>query len=111
MVVAVNYRVRGDGGESKEYTDFVPIAVFGRTGELCIEKLHKGSAVLIQGRVRSRSKDVKGERRYFTEVVAKKVDFLDRYVRHVDENEDLEEEARKHLEDGPLDREEEAVFS
>ena len=83
MVVAVNYRSKDkNSGESKEDTDFVPVSVFGRTAEICAERLHKGSSVLIQGRIRSRSKEINGERKFFTEVVASRVDFLDRYVKH-----------------------------
>jgi len=83
MIVAVNYHSKDKStGEDKEDTDFVPVSVFGRTAEVCAERLHKGSSVLISGRIRSRSKEIKGERRFFTEVVAKKVDFLDRYIKH-----------------------------
>lgn len=86
MVVAVNHRSKDrENGSEKEHTDFVPVSVFGRTAELCAEKLRKGSSVLIHGRIRSRSKDIvqadgHSEKKFFTEVVAKKVDFLDRYI-------------------------------
>jgi single-strand DNA-binding protein len=86
MVVAVNHRTKSQqSGEEKEHTDFVPVSVFGRTAELCVEKLKKGSSVLIHGRIRSRSKEVRGEKKFFTEVVAKKIDFLDRYIHRPDE--------------------------
>jgi single-strand DNA-binding protein len=82
MVVAVNYRSKSKtSGEEKEDTDFVPVSAFGRTAEICAERLHKGSSVLIQGRIRSRSKEINGERKFFTEVVANKIDFLDKQPR------------------------------
>ena len=82
MVVAVNYRSKDrNSGESREDTDFVPVSVFGRTAEICAERLHKGSSVLIQGRIRSRSKEIGGVRKFFTEVVANKIDFLDKHVK------------------------------
>jgi len=96
MIVAVNYRSKDrDTGEDKEDTDFVPVSVFGRTAEICAERLHKGSSVLISGRIRSRSKEIAGERKFFTEVVAKKVDFLDRYIkREAESTPSIEEEIK-----------------
>jgi single-strand DNA-binding protein len=93
MVVAVNHRTKDrESGEGKDCTDFVPVSVFGRTAELCVEKLKKGSSVLIHGRIRSQSKTIAGERRFFTEVVARKVDFLDRYVKQETSEEESTEE-------------------
>jgi single-strand DNA-binding protein len=96
MVVAINYRTKNyTTGDSNEHTDFVPVSVFGRTAELCVEKLHKGSSVLIHGRIRSKSKEINGEKKFFTEVVANKVDFLDRYIKtelieKLDKDEDID---------------------
>ena len=98
MVVAINYRTRNrETGSNKEHTDFVPVSVFGRTAELCVEKLRKGSSVLINGRIRSRSKTINGEKKFFTEVVAARVDFLDRYIKtapteHVEPIESLDDD-------------------
>jgi single-strand DNA-binding protein len=110
MVVAVNHRSKGrDGGEDKEHTDFVPVSVFGRTAEICAEKLHKGSSVLIEGRIRSRSKEINGERKFFTEVVARKIDFLDRYIKRQDEEEKVYESKEKTYKYNAANGEEEEV--
>lgn len=93
MVVAVNHRSKNrETGESVEHTDFCPVSVFGRTAELCVEKLKKGSSVLVHGRIRSRSKTINGEKKFFTEIVAQKVDFLDRYIHHENSDEHVDEE-------------------
>lgn len=75
--VAVNYRYRDNNGEYKDGVDFVPVSVWGATADNCGKYLKKGSSVLLEGRVQTRSYDGKdGSKRYVTEVVADSVQFL-----------------------------------
>jgi len=78
MSVAVNYQKKSDDGEYKEHTDFIPVSVWGKTGDICMKKLQKGSPVFIEGRIKTRNKEIQGQNRFFMEVVASKVTFLDR---------------------------------
>ncbi|KNF07137.1 single-stranded DNA-binding protein 3 [Gottschalkia purinilytica] len=58
--------------------DFINIVVWGKQGENCANYLGKGRLVAIQGRIQSRSYDAAdGSKRYITEVVADRVQFLD----------------------------------
>jgi single-strand DNA-binding protein len=76
--VAVSHRWRDAEGESKERTEWFNIEAWGRLGEICQEYLKKGSLVYIEGRLQT---DVYGEeddRKYFTKVVARQMQMLDR---------------------------------
>lgn len=58
--------------------DFINIVVFGKQAENCANYLGKGRLAAIQGRIQSRSYDANdGTRRYVTEVVANRVEFLE----------------------------------
>jgi single-strand DNA-binding protein len=63
-------------GEQKERTDWHNIVAWGKTGEICNERLVKGSAVYIEGRVETRTYEKNGEKRYATETVAENVQFI-----------------------------------
>lgn len=66
-------------GEFKEVVAFVDVTAWEKLGELCGEKLSKGSAVLVEGRVTSRSWETQdGQRRSKVEVVANRIQFLDK---------------------------------
>lgn len=55
----------------KEYTEFVNIVVWGDLATQVNNSLHKGSRVIIEGRLQTRTYETKtGEKRYITEVVA-----------------------------------------
>lgn len=59
-------------------TDFFKIVVWGRQAENCANYLGKGRLVGIQGRIQTRSYETpQGEKRYVTEIVADRVQFLD----------------------------------
>ncbi|NMB26600.1 MAG: single-stranded DNA-binding protein [Tissierellia bacterium] len=58
--------------------DFINIVVWGRQAENCANYLAKGRLTAVQGRIQSRTYDGKdGIRRYVTEVVAERVQFLE----------------------------------
>lgn len=59
--------------------DFINIVAWGKQAENCANYLKKGRLVAIQGRIQSRSWETEnGSRRYATEVVASRVEFLER---------------------------------
>ncbi|KXG73892.1 single-stranded DNA-binding protein [Thermotalea metallivorans] len=58
--------------------DFFRIVVWGKQGEHCANYLAKGRLVAIQGRLQNNNFETQtGEKRYTTEVVADRVEFLD----------------------------------
>lgn len=75
-----NFSLAVDRIMAREKTaDFFRIVAFGKTAELCDRYLKKGRLVGIQGRIQTGSyKTQSGETRYTTEIVAERVEFLDR---------------------------------
>jgi len=64
-------------GERKELTEWHRVIANGKTGELCEKYLHKGSKVLIEGKLRTRKwKNDTGVEQYTTEVIAREVVFM-----------------------------------
>ena len=62
----------------KPTADFINIVAWGRTAEAVANYTEKGLKVAIQGRIQSRSWTADdGTRRYATEVVAERVEFLE----------------------------------
>ncbi|NLX61639.1 MAG: single-stranded DNA-binding protein [Tissierellia bacterium] len=58
--------------------DFISIVVYGKQAENCANYLGKGRLTAIQGRIQSRTYDaMDGTRRFVTEVVANRVEFLE----------------------------------
>ncbi len=75
--VAAGYRYRDQNGEYKDMVDYVPVVVWGNQAESCGKYLKKGSPVLIEGRITSRSYEANdGSKRYVTEVNADNVFFF-----------------------------------
>ena len=65
-------------GEFQEETLFINIVAWRRQAELANDFLKKGSAILLEGQLRSRQWESKeGEKRSTIEVVARSIQFLD----------------------------------
>lgn len=64
-------------GQRQERTEWHNIVVWGKQGEHCGQYLSKGRQVFIEGSIRSRQYDDKdGNKKYITEIVAQRVQFL-----------------------------------
>ena len=64
-------------GEPKEATEWHRVVLFRRLGEIAGEYLRKGSAVFIEGRLRTRKwQDREGQERYTTEIEATEMQML-----------------------------------
>jgi single-strand DNA-binding protein len=67
-----------ESGEWQEDTLFINIVAWRRQAEIANDYLKKGSAVLIEGKLRSRQwETTNGEKRSAIEVVARRIQFLD----------------------------------
>lgn len=74
--VATNRVWKDQNGAKQEAADFHNIVVFGRQAETVAQYMKKGSQVMIEGRMQTRSWDTQdGTKRYRTEVVADRVQF------------------------------------
>jgi single-strand DNA-binding protein len=64
-------------GEKKESTEWHRIVFFGKTAEIVAQYLKKGSAVYVEGALRTRKwTDKEGQERYTTEVVGDRMQML-----------------------------------
>jgi single-strand DNA-binding protein len=77
--LAVNRNYSTQTGERREETCFLTIIVWGKQAESCGEYLDKGSQVFVEGRLQTRDWEAKdGQKRTSTEVVAERVQFMNR---------------------------------
>jgi single-strand DNA-binding protein len=76
--IAVNEKWTSKDGQKQERTEWIRCSAFGKTAELCGKYLAKGRQVYVQGRMQTRSWEDKksGEKKYATEIVIDKVEFL-----------------------------------
>lgn len=75
--LATNRVWKDQNGSRQESTDYHNVVVFGRQAETVAQYMKKGSSILVEGRMQTRSWDDKntGEKKYRTEVVADKTQF------------------------------------
>lgn len=77
--VATNRVWKDANGQKKEQADYHNVVVFGRQAETAAQYLKKGSNVLVEGRMQTRSWDATdGTKKYRTEVIADRVQFGNR---------------------------------
>lgn len=75
--VATNRVWKDKNGGRQESADYHNIVVFGRQAEIVAQYMKKGSSILAEGRMQTRSWDDKnsGEKKYRTEIVADRIQF------------------------------------
>ena len=75
--IATNERWTDKQGQQQERTEWHRIVTWGKTAELCSQYLSKGRSAYIEGALQTREyEDKEGIKRYTTEVVAQRVQFL-----------------------------------
>ncbi len=76
-------------GQKQQQTEFHNIVAFGRLAEISAQYLTKGSLVLIEGRIRTRTwQDSTGNQRYRTEILAQSLQLGPRSAQSNKENQD-----------------------
>jgi single-strand DNA-binding protein len=74
--VATNRVWKDKNGAKQESVDFHNVVVFGRQAEIVAQYMKKGSNILVEGRMQTRSWDSKeGEKKYRTEIIADRIQF------------------------------------
>ncbi len=74
--VATNRVWKNKEGQKQESADFHNVVVFGRQAEIVSQYLRKGSSLLVEGRMQTRSWDAAdGQKKYRTEIVADRIQF------------------------------------
>jgi single-strand DNA-binding protein len=77
--VATNRVWKDKNGAKQEAADYHNVVVFGRQAETSAQYLKKGSSVLVEGRMQTRSWDgADGKKLYRTEVIADNIQFGNR---------------------------------
>lgn len=73
--VATNRTWKDKNGARQESVDYHNIVLFAKLAELAAQYLRKGSSVLIEGRMQTRSWDDQGGKKYRTEIIADSMQF------------------------------------
>ena len=76
FTIAVNRDVPNSKGERE--ADFIPCVSFGKTAEFISKYFHKGTRIIVSGRIQTGSyQDQQGQTRYTTEVVVNQAYFVE----------------------------------
>jgi single-strand DNA-binding protein len=106
--VAANRRYKDSTNQWQEDVCYVGIVAWNKLADSCKERLRKGSAVLIDGELQSRSwKTDDGHNRTIVEIKAKRIQFLNKFNKNnSDSNEDsvYEETEDADFEDNSFDK-------
>ena len=75
--LATNRTWKDTNGQRQEQTEYHNVVVFGRQAETVAQYMKKGSSMMVEGRMQTRSWDDKtsGEKKYRTEIIAEKTQF------------------------------------
>ena len=76
--VATDESFTDKNGEKQERVDWHQVVVYGKLALICKEYLAKGRHVYVEGRLRTREYEARdnGGKRYRTEIIAQRVQFL-----------------------------------
>lgn len=73
--IATTERYTKDG-EKKEITDWHNLSFNGKLSEIAEKYITKGSHIAIIGKLRTRSWETNGEKKYITEIIVNEIEFL-----------------------------------
>jgi single-strand DNA-binding protein len=77
--IAANRKFRDNAGDLKEDVCYIGVVAWQKLAESCADRLKKGSAVYIEGELRSRSLNSnEGKKRNVIEIKAHHIQFLDK---------------------------------
>lgn len=68
--VATNRVFKDRNGQKQEQTEFHNVVAFGRSADVIAQYLKKGSSILVEGRIQTRSWEKDGKKNYRTEIIA-----------------------------------------
>ena len=76
--VATTERYIDQQGKKQEQTEWHSVTLWGGLADVVDKYVHKGSQVFLEGKIRTREYDHKGEKRYATEIIANDLKLLGR---------------------------------
>lgn len=75
LAVRRNQRV-SEGKNKSDYSDFIPVVLWGKLATTGSRLLKAGSPILVEGRVQTRHLNQEDGRRYFTEIIGNNFQLL-----------------------------------
>lgn len=75
ITLAINRKYKVDE-ETKEDVAFIPVVIWNKTAEIVNQYCHKGSPLMVEGRLQTRSWEKDGQKQYKTEVIAENIQLL-----------------------------------
>lgn len=89
--IAANRRYKDSGNQWQEDVCYVGVVAWNKLADSCKDRLRKGSAVLVDGELQSRTfKTEDGKNRTIVEIKAKRIQFLNKFGKSSDEEADSE---------------------
>lgn len=76
--VATTERYTDQQGKKQEQTEWHNVTLWGGLVDVVDKYVHKGSQVFLEGKIRTREYDHKGEKRYATEIIANDMKLIGR---------------------------------
>ena len=70
--IATSYKAK----DKEEQTEWHRVSAFGRTAEIVMDYVGKGSKLYVEGRLQTRTWDKDGEKRYATEIIVSELSLL-----------------------------------
>jgi single-strand DNA-binding protein len=87
--IAANRRYKDSSNQWQEDVCYVGVVAWNKLADSCRDRLRKGSAVLIDGELQSRTfKTEDGRNRTIVEIKAKRIQFLNKLQKNDSENDD-----------------------
>ena len=74
--LATSSKYTDKNGEKQTQTEWHKVTVWGKLAGIVEQYVSKGSQLLIEGEIKTRSYDKDGEKRYVTEIVARSLEML-----------------------------------
>ena len=100
LPVAANRRFKGQDGEWKNETTYLNVVAWDKLAERAGQMARKGAAVMVEGRLQSRSfETAEGGRRSVIEVRAERIQYLDRQAKESEEAHDDDDSERTEEKD------------
>lgn len=88
--VAANRRYKDSSNQWQEDVCYVGVVAWNKLADSCKDRLKKGSAVLIDGELQSRTfKTEDGKNRTIVEIKAKRIQFLNKYAKNAGNGDDI----------------------
>lgn len=73
--LATNRSWKDQNGAKQEAVEYHNLVVFGKQAEIIKQYCHKGSSLMIEGRIQTRSWEAEGKKNYKTEIVVETFQF------------------------------------